>query len=58
MLTNESFFLSSFTVRMTDLIRILSDVNQGNHIRTGIENKTMKTNNDQRTLRIQNGLIE
>jgi hypothetical protein len=52
------FFLFSFTTRVTDLIEVLSDVNQGNCIRTGINNTTIEKKNDGGQIRTQDGIIK
>ncbi|CAF1005080.1 unnamed protein product [Adineta steineri] len=50
--------LAGFTTRVTDLIGVLSDVNQGNCVRTGINNTTMGNRNDQGQIRTQDGIIK
>jgi hypothetical protein len=43
---------------VTDLIGVLSDVNQGNCIRTGINNTTIEKKNDEGYIRTQDGIIK
>ncbi len=43
---------------MTDLIGVLSDVNQGNCIRKGINNTTIEKKNDRGQIRTQDGIIK
>ncbi|CAF3487859.1 unnamed protein product [Rotaria sp. Silwood1] len=50
--------LAGFTTRVTDLIGVLSDVNQGNYVRTGINNTTIDKKNDEECIRTQDGIIK
>ncbi|CAF0995574.1 unnamed protein product [Rotaria magnacalcarata] len=50
--------LAGFTTRVTDLIRVLSDVNQGHCVRTGINNTTMENKNNEGRIRTQDGIIK
>ncbi|CAF2958243.1 unnamed protein product [Rotaria sp. Silwood2] len=50
--------LAGFTTRVTDLIGVLSDVNQGNYVRTGINNTTIEKKNDEERIRTQDGIIK
>lgn len=54
----KNVFFCSFTTRVTDLIKVLSDVNQGNCIRTGINNTTVDKRNNQGEIRTQDGIIK
>ncbi len=48
----------SFTTRVTDLIGVLSDVNQGHCIRTGINNTIIANKNNGGQIRTQDGIIK
>ena len=48
----------SFTTRVTDLINVLSDVNEGNYVRTGINNTKIEASNNQEKIRTQDGVIK
>ncbi|CAF1223102.1 unnamed protein product [Rotaria sordida] len=50
--------LTGFTTRVTDLIGVLSDVNQGIYVRTGINNTIMDTKNNEGRIRTQDGIIK
>jgi hypothetical protein len=50
--------LFSFTTRVTDLLGVLSDVNQGNCVRTGINNTTIENENNRGQIRTQDGIIK
>jgi hypothetical protein len=52
------FFYFSFTTRVTDLIGVLSDVNQGKCVRTGINNTTIEQQNERGLIRTQDGIIK
>jgi len=52
------FCIFSFTTRVTDLIGVLSDVNQGNCIRTGINNTTIENKNYEGKIRTKDGIIK
>lgn len=48
----------SFTTRVTGLIGVLSDVNQGFCVRTGINNTTVEKKNTDGKIRTQDGIIK
>ena len=48
----------SFTTRVTDLIGVLSDVNRGKCVRTGINNTTIEEGNNRGQIRTQDGIIK
>ncbi|UJR08475.1 hypothetical protein I4U23_012743 [Adineta vaga] len=50
--------LAGFTTRVTDLIGVLSDVNKGNCVRTGINNTTIAKRHDEGQIRTQDGIIK
>lgn len=51
-------FFRRFTTRVTDLIGVLSDVNQGKCVRTGINNTTIDNRNERGQFRTQDGIIK
>lgn len=47
-----------FTTRVTDLIGVLSDVNQGKCVRKGINNTTIESRSGRGQIRTQDGIIK
>lgn len=48
----------SFTTRVTDLIGVLSDVNRGHCVRSGINHTTVAQRLDHGHIRTQDGIIK
>ena len=48
----------SFTTRVTDLMRVLSDVHKGKCVRTGINNSTVEQREERGIVRTQDGIIK
>ena len=48
----------SFTTRVTDLIGVLSDVNRGHCVRTGIHHSSVERRNDRGNIRTHDGIIK